>query len=40
MFAALTPGQSAEVTVIDWLHGPILAQFMDWETRPLIVEVR
>lgn len=39
MFALLTPGQQAQVKVIDWLHGPLLAQMMDWSTRPLIVEV-
>ncbi|MDH3667383.1 MAG: hypothetical protein OEN23_10690 [Paracoccaceae bacterium] len=40
MFAQLTAGDTAGITVIDWLHGPLLAQIMEWESRPLIVEVR
>lgn len=39
MFAELIPNQRAQVKVIDWLHGPLLAQMMQWSTRPLIVEV-
>lgn len=39
MFAELAPGQRAQIRVIDWLHGPLLAQAFDWSTRPLIVEV-
>lgn len=39
MYGQLAQGQRAQVTVIDWLHGPLLAQAMDWTPRPLIVEV-
>ncbi|MEL6265097.1 MAG: hypothetical protein AAFR52_05535 [Pseudomonadota bacterium] len=39
MLAALRPGARARVRVIDWLHGPLVADVAGIESRPNIVEV-
>ena len=39
MYARLPEGQSARITVIDWLHGPLWAEITGRSPRRLIVEV-
>ena len=40
MFAELAEGKRARVTVIEWLHGPLLGQIMDSTSRPVIIDVQ
>lgn len=39
MYARVLEGQSAQITVIDWLHGPLWAEIMGRPARRLIIEV-
>lgn len=40
MYAQLREGERARIKLVNWLHGPILADVMESHSRPAIIDVQ